>query len=198
MIKVRSIVINLNNLISNVASVKSMEIGLLKPLFVERIIMGVNIMIFFSAFRLFLALYEPLKDGKNVMTKFILSWPLRFYPGYIGYIMVLYLMPFFIYGTYKDIFDAFKLNCDLNGWKIFAFMSNYDHFPDQCMIIAWFNSVNFQLSIIHCLIMFVLVKNQKLGLLIAISQIIFIIIFEGWRFIHYNLSPFLTIISYDM
>ena len=177
-------------------SIKTIDFYLLAP-FIDRFIIGIDLMFFISGFRIFLSVYEPIKQNKLTLFKIILYWALRLFPGYLGYLCVLHLLPFLVFGIYKDLLEGFISNCQANGWKLLTFTSNYDHFSDQCNIIAWFNSVNVQLSFVHYLLLLVFIRKRTLALTMACLLLVLNVVFEGWRMLHFNVQPYISL-SYDM
>lgn len=177
-------------------SVKSMDLYFLRPV-IDRFINGIDIMFFLSGFRIFLSVYEPMRESRSILFKLIWFWLLRLFPGYLGYVCVLNLLPFMVFGTYKDLLESFITNCQANGWKLLTFTSNYDHFSDQCHIAGWFNSVNFQLSFLHYLLLLAFIRKRKLALTLACSLIALNVLFEAWRMHHFNVQPYISL-SYDM
>ena len=179
-------------------SVKTMDFAplqFLRPV-IDRFIHGIDIMFFVSGFRIFLSVYEPLKKSRSTLFRLVLSWAQRLLPGYLGYVCVLHLMPFFIYGTYKDLLESFISNCQANGWKLLTASSNYDHFSDQCHIIAWFNSVNVQLSFLHYLLLLVFIWKRTLALGLAGLLLALNVALEGWRMLHFQVEPYISL-AYD-
>lgn len=168
----------------------------MKPV-MDRFIIGIDIMFFMSGFRIFLSVYEPLRENRSTLFKLIWFWMLKLFPAYLGYVCVLNLMPFLVFGTYKDMLESFITNCQVNGWKLLTFTSNYDHFNEQCHIASWFNSVNFQLSQLHYLLLLVFIRKPKLGFTLGCLLITANVVFEGWRMLHFNVQPYISL-AYDM
>lgn len=179
------------------ASVKTMKVYFLRPA-LSRFIIGIDVWFFLSGFCIFLSVYEPLRKSRWNLAKTILFWMLRLWPSYLGYVCVLNLLPFFVFGTYKDLLESFISNCQSSGWKLLTFTSNLDHFSDQCHIIGWFNSVNFQLSLLHYLLLLLFIRKRRLAIALAFSLIGLNLIFEGWRMIQFNVQPYISALDYDM
>ena len=159
---------------------------------------GIDGMFFLSAFRLYLSVFDSFKRQKRNFLRTLLNWPINYFPGYLAYIVLLVLLPRLIVGPYADLTENFIENCKHNWFKPFVFISNEDHQVDQCITVSWFNSLNFQLSLLHYLLVFVFIQSEKLGLGTACLQIGAVTVFEIYRMFSQNLSPYHTVISNDM
>lgn len=155
-------------------------------------------MFFLSAYRLYLSVFDSFKRNKSNFFRTLLNWPINYFPGYLAFIALLVLLPRLIVGPYADLAENFIENCRYNWLKPFAFISNQDHLVEQCISVSWFNSVNFQLSVLHYLLVFLFIKSESLGLKFACLQFGATIVFEIYRMFSQNVAPYQTVISNDM
>ena len=121
------------------------------------------------------------------------------YPIYIGFISVLILCMFLYTGIYvSDISMLAYQNIITNGWKAFAFVSNYNHIIEQPIFFAWFNSVSFQLYILFYFVIKLLVESERIGLISAFAIYCLNATYLGYRKVLDNIPPYIDILQNDM
>lgn len=107
-------------------------------------------MIGLSSFRLYQTVYDSLKKKKSIF-RTLAQWIINYYPGYLGYICLLFLLPSIISGPYLDIWEHFSTNCGRNWFKLLTFTSNYEYLPDLVKFIIHLGNLN---SIILSIVFF--------------------------------------------
>ena len=174
---------------------KSMDWFFVKP-FVDRLLMGIEFMFFISGVKTFLSVYDQIKRKRSNIVNTLLHWPVRIYPSYFVYILFFVVLSYFA-APYGDLMNSFLDNCGRVGWKLFTFTSNRDHVADFCIITSWFNSVNFQLSLVHYAILFVFLKSEVLGVLVSIGLLCSNLLYEAHRMHAENLPPIVEFTTSD-
>lgn len=174
---------------------KSMDWLIVKP-FVDRLLLGIDFMFFVSGVKIFLTLYEPMKRKKSNIFKTLVRWPVMVYPSYVAYICVFTILSYFA-DPYGDLMNNFLGNCWRVGWKLLTFTSNNDHTLDFCIATSWFNSVNLQISFVHYAILFVILKNEALGLLASMVLLCSNLLYEAYRMYAEHLPPIMEISTGD-
>ncbi|KAL1459444.1 hypothetical protein WDU94_011426 [Cyamophila willieti] len=120
-----------------------------------------------TGFLTFHTLYTKIKKhGITLLPSAILYRWLRLVPVYAAVIAILaIIIPNFGNGpVFKLKISREALRCQKNWWTNILFISNYVNTQQSCLIQSWYLSVDFQMFLIGLLLLYVISKNEKLGI----------------------------------
>uniref|UniRef100_A0A8D8VQF5 Nose resistant to fluoxetine protein 6 n=1 Tax=Cacopsylla melanoneura TaxID=428564 RepID=A0A8D8VQF5_9HEMI len=120
-----------------------------------------------TGFLTFHTLYTKIKKhGITLIPNAILYRWLRLVPVYAAIIAVLaIIIPNFGNGpVFKLKISREALRCQQNWWTNILFISNYVNTHQSCLIQSWYLSVDFQMFLIGLLLLYVISKNETIGI----------------------------------
>lgn len=159
-------------------------------------VLGMEFMFFLSGMRAFQVVYGQIKQKKSNIFRTLLRWPLQVYPSYVGYISLFIILSYFAM-PFGDYINNILGNCKAVGWKLFTFTSNQNHAIDFCINTSWFNSVNFQLSLVHYGLLFVFLRSEALGILSSVLLLCANVLYEVYRMYAEGIPPFMELSTSD-
>jgi len=152
---------------------KSLAFDAVSRSFLDRILIGPDMMFFISGFLSMYTWYNPMRKYKIGFSKYVLIRFLRCLTVVGIAILGGYIWPRFGSGPYfNELAQHFHKSCTENGWKNLLLINNQDRMLDICALPTWFLSSDFQLYVQSYFTTYYFAIAPKIGFLIAALQML--------------------------
>jgi peptidoglycan/LPS O-acetylase OafA/YrhL len=154
---------------------------------------GISVNFVIGGMLAFVSWYPELqkRNGQLSFSKYIIARWLRTFPLIAGVILMIFSVPESLGSgpAWRDGWSKITENCLNNWWAEFAYISNHFDFRYSCLAHAWYMGADFQLYFCSFIIIILLYRRPKAGVILTSVVIIFSIIFQGWYLHKEQLNP---------